>query len=485
MLERVIWRGLSLKVLSLTIVFVMLAEIVLFVPSMAVFRQNWLQSRVDSAQLLTLAVMGVPDFQGSQTLSERFMLETDVTAVVQKRDGMTEAVLGMAPADAQFTIVDMRDPKRLPDIGAAMRTYLGSGEGYLRVLAEPSVPGADSLEIILPNSAAKRALVDYGLRILALSALIAFLTGGLIYLALSLMIVRPVKRLAGALEVFRKDPTHKAGRIVESYRNDEIGQLEREFIEMKAGIRGALKQQDRLATLGLAVAKINHDLRNVLTSAQLISDRLATNEDPRVARMGERLVRAVDRGVKLCAETLNYSKSDEQPPELRPLRLATLVGEAAGDVITGARPKVIWTNNVPRGMMVMADPDDAYRIFSNLFRNAVQAMETLHRDIQSQLTVSAETVSTGKNICQVIIRVADNGPGLPERAQETLFTPFSSGARGGTGLGLAISKELAVAHGGDLRLETTGPDGTVFAVVLPGVVEVKKKVKAAKPGDDG
>ena len=484
MVERIISRGLSAKVLVLTIIFVMLAEIVLFVPSAAVFRQNWLQSRVDNAQLLTLAVKGVPGFQGDKLLTERFMGETNVIAVMQKRDGMTEAILGMAPAEGPFTVIDMREVNRIPDMGATLRAFFGDGQGYLRVWAEPSVPDAEALELIIPNYAVKDALIDYGVNIFWLSVLIAILTGSLIFLALSMMIVRPVKRLAGALEAFRKDPQHKAGRIVESHRKDEIGQLETEFIEMKSGIRSALKQQDRLATLGLAVAKINHDLRNVLTSAQLISDRLATNEDPRVARMGERLVRAVDRGVKLCAETLNFSKASEDPPEMREMQLASLLGEAAGDVITGARPKVTWKNDVPRDIMVFADPDHAYRIFSNLFRNAVQAMSETERDIQSQLTVDAKTIAQADGGHHVIIRVIDNGPGMPEKAQETLFKPFSGSARGGTGLGLTISRELAVAHGGELRLESTSEAGTVFTVVLPAVVKAlskkEKKAKSAK-----
>ena len=475
MKSRYFWRGLSGKLLILTVLFVMLAEIILFVPSAAMYRQSWLQERVGAAQQLTLAVMGVPNFQGSELLNKSFMDDTDVTAVMQKKEGMTESVLGMAPAGAVYTKVDMREFGRVPDIGATLRAYFGDGSGYLRVVGEPAVPGAQTLEVIIPNSAVKQALVEYCHRIIGLSVMIALFTGLLIYLALSWLIVRPLQRLADAHKIFRDDPELSADFITSSTRKDEIGILEREFIDMKSDIRGALKQKDRLATLGLAVAKINHDLRNVLTSAQLISDRLATDSEERVRRMGERLVRAVDRGVQLCTATLNYSKSNEDAPKPQKLRLASLLGEAASDAMAAARAraKIAWVNDVPSDMCVMADPDQTYRIFNNLFRNAVQALSShngdLAGDLAATLRVDAKSVALENGAgYDVIIRVIDNGPGLPANAQKSLFKPFTGTAKGGTGLGLTISRELARAHGGDLRLETTSEAGTVFAVVLPG-----------------
>lgn len=475
MKSRYFWRGLSGKLLVLTILFVMLAEIILFVPSAAMYRQSWLQQRVSAAHQLTLAVMGVPDFKGSELLNKSFMDDTDVIAVMQKKEGMTESVLGMAPADGVYTKVDLRMPGRVPDMGATLGTYFGDGSGYLRVQGSPSVPGAQMLEVIVPNAALKQALVEYCHRIIGLSFLIAVFTGLLIYLALSWLIVRPLQRLATAHGAFRADPEMRAGHITASTRKDEIGILEREFIDMKSDIRGALKQKDRLAMLGLAVAKINHDLRNVLTSAQLISDRLATDSEERVRRMGERLVRAVDCGVQLCTATLSYSKSNEDAPKPQTLRLASLLGEASGDAIAAARGRAVvnWVNDVPTDMTVLADPDQTYRIFNNLFRNAVQAMSGRDNGHAPSLRVDAKQVikededgsPAGHDI---IIRVIDNGPGLSASAQKSLFKPFTGTAKGGTGLGLTISRELAQANGGDLRLEATSEAGTVFAVVLPG-----------------
>ena len=449
----------------------MLAEVILFIPSAATFRQNWLLQRVSSAQQLTLAVMGVPDFQGSELLSSTFMEDTDVIAVMQKKQGMTESVLGMAPADGVYTKVDMRAPKTIPDIGATLRAYFGDGEGYLRVWGEPSVPGAQMLEIIIPNAAVKKALENYCHRVIGLSFLIAIFTGLLIYLTLSWLIVRPMQRLAQSITAFRENPQQPVAFTV-SKRKDEIGALQHEFEVMTSDIRGALKQKDRLATLGLAVAKINHDLRNVLSTAQLISDRLASDSEERIRRMGERLVRAVDRGVQLCSATLTYSKSSESTPERQPVRLASLLGEAAGDAISSYKTdnkrhvKINWINTVPSDMTVSVDLDQTYRIFNNLFRNAVQALARHDTAKLPSLRVEALSVKTDEGN-DILVRVIDNGPGLSGAAQANLFKPFTGTSIGGTGLGLTISRELATGHGGDIRLESTGEAGTIFVVVLP------------------
>ncbi len=471
-MERLFWRGLSGKLLVLTIVFVMIAEILLFIPSAAVFRQNWLEQRVSSAQILTLAAQGVENFKSTEELDSQFMADTAITAVMHKHDGISELVVGMPPQVDEVMVIDMRETRRLPDFGATARAYFSSGDGYLRLIANPMTKGGQQLEVLIPQMALKQDLVTYCSRIIGLSALIAIFTGLLIYLALSAMIVRPVQKLAEALSQFRQDPERRAGNIIMSNRRDEIGMLEREFVGMKADIRTALKQKDRLATLGLAVAKINHDLRNVLTTAQLISDRLAMDSEERVRAMGERLVRAVDRGVQLCAATLSFSKSNEEVPERRSLRLATLLGEAASDAMGVGTSRVKWVNDVPTQMDIDADPDHIYRIFNNLFRNALAAMEddrtapANEAASAPQLRVEAKEIRN-EGEANVIIRVLDTGPGLSDAAQLSLFKPFTGSAKGGTGLGLTVSRELARAHGGDLYLESTSEAGTVFTVNLP------------------
>jgi len=183
--------------------------------------------------------------------------------------------------------------------------------------------------------------------------------------------------------------------------------------------------------------------------------------------MGARLTRAIDRGVKLTGEVLNFSTNGGDVPELEPVRISLLLGEAAGDTLGnfGVGPrKISFVNNVPSETTVYADSDHTYRVFHNLFRNAAQAMAGMRDDnVLRELTV--EFLPSGDDVS---ILVKDTGPGLPDKAKDNLFKAFASASgHGSTGLGLTISKDLARSQGGDLVLESTSDKGTVFNVTLP------------------
>lgn len=466
MIDGVISRSLSAKVLLLAISFVMIAEVFVFIPSAAIYRQNWLSDRAERAGHLTLALMGVPDYEGSETLSKQFMQDTDVIMLSTKRDGMTELLLGAPPETGTFEIIDMREPRRFPSLIDTFKSFTAANDGYLRVLAKPVMDGQGSLEYIVPEMSLQKAMQDYCHRILLLSLIIAVITGLMLFAALSVVIVRPVKDMAAGLTAFREDPETRRSNMPPSKRKDEIGQLQRAFYDMKQSVRQALKQQDRLASLGLAVAKINHDLRNVLTSAQLVSDRIAMDKDERISRMGERLVRAVDRGVKLCTDVLGYSQPIDATLDVRDIRIGFMLGEIAADVlpsVTASDIDIDFINHVPTDLVVRADPDHTYRIFLNLFRNATQAMTGAPTgEREHRLTVSANAATD-----RVEIIVKDNGPGIPEKVRDRLFQPFSGASGpGSTGLGLTISKELARDQGGDLVLRETGAEGTAFTVIF-------------------
>lgn len=466
MIDRLLSRRLSAKVLAMTIAFVMLAELVIFIPSASVFRQDWLAERAENAGLLALAIQGVPDYEGSEMLSKQFMQDTDVLMLSAKRGSMTELILGNPPESGDFEIVDIRDMRRLPLFRHAFKSFFGPDEGYLRVIANSPVEGHDNLELIIPRGELKQAMRDYFERILLLSLVISLIVGTLLFLALAAMIVRPVRKLAMGLADFREAPETRRSNLPPSKRKDEIGMLQREFYDLKQSVRASLKQKQNLATLGLAVAKINHDLRNIFTSAQLVSDRMAMDKEERVSNMGKRLVRTIDRGIKLCTDTLDYSSTKEDPPEFEDVRISFLLGEVAGDTLEtfGSGPqKVTFNNNVSSDTVVSADPDHTYRIFNNLFRNAAHAMSGVMHD----KTMRQLIVDSAKEGDFVKVRVTDTGPGISEKAQAGLFKAFASAnGAGSTGLGLTISKELATAQGGDLILEKTGEDGTTFVVSL-------------------
>lgn len=461
MVDRFISKQLSRKLLLLTIGFVLLAELVLFIPSAALFRQDWLAERAQQAGLLSEALTGVPGYEASDMLTERFMEDTDVIMMLAKRDGMTELVLGAPPTEFSepMRLIDLRNSGRLPKFRDAFTDFFGPPTGHLRVLAASPVQGQEALELIIPREKLRSAMRKHFSNILWLSLVIAIITGLLIYWAMAFLIIRPIQSLAQDVTRFRENPQRVLGRQSSLKRSDEIGQLEREFYDMRQSLRASFRQRERLAGLGLAVAKINHDLRNVLTSALLISDRLTRQDDPKIVDMGEKLTRTVERGVSLSEDVLAYSRADRADPDPQDVRLSFLLGEVAADVL-GQFGAVNFKNKVPTDITAYVDPDHAYRIFHNLFRNAAQAMQnTVNRQLMTTANITDETVD---------IILSDTGPGLPKRAREKLFQAFSGGqGAGSTGLGLSISKELAVAQGGDIKLVKSDEAGTDFLIRFP------------------
>lgn len=466
MIDGFISRRLSSKLLLLTIGFVMLAEMLVFIPSAAMFRKDWLSERTEQAGLLALALTGVPDYEASEILTQQFITDTDVMQMAAKRDGMTELILGASPGEVgKIVEIDLRVPKRFPSLLSPFQDIFSHDQETLSVKAMSPVLGQDALELLIPRAKLRMALIEYLKNIFWLSLFIAIITGGLIYWSMSALIIRPVKKLAEDMTAFREDPERRREARTRPKRKDEIGQLEREFIDMKQSQRAAFHQRERLAGLGLAVAKINHDLRNVLTSALLISDRLSMNPDEKMSTMGERLTRTVERGIGLTEEVMAYSRAETADPQIQDTRIAFTIGEAAADVIAHF-PHTKFKNMVPTDLMVRTDPDHAYRIFHNLFRNAAQVM-AVHCKINCYLHVSVELRDGLAEL-----RISDTGPGLPKRAKENLFQAFSSAQAHSantksTGLGLSISKELAKAQGGDLNLMSSDESGTRFLLTLP------------------
>lgn len=448
------------RLLLFIIVYVMLAQMVIFLPLASAFRSSWMVERIQAAHIAALSA----DVAMTGALGEvevRDLLSgADAVAVARVIDGRNELVLYGGPIAGTLVSVDRGELNWLDDIVQTAGTFVAPEGRYLRIVDSPMSRPDVILDVIVPEAPLKRELLNYSAGLFWLSAFIAVVTGALIYVTLFYMFVRPMRRLSAEMARFQRDPENPAKAIRPSGRRDEIGQAEIALSAMQDDIRQAFKQRERLAALGAAIAKINHDLRNVLSSAQLVSDSLATSEDERVRRQGSRLVRAIGRGIRLCEETLKFGRSEEAPPVPQAVDIHAAVEEAAADAFL-SEGQADWTNTLPAGLTVTADPDHVHRIFLNLFRNALQAMG----EDGCCLTVSLAEGEAEDGA--VTILVADTGAGIPEKVRGKLFQPFSGTSRkDGTGLGLSTARELARANGGDLELVSTGPDGTVFAVRL-------------------
>ena len=274
--------------------------------------------------------------------------------------------------------------------------------------------------------------------------------------------MRPINRVVDHMAAYRDDP-EDASRIIEPASGArELREAETALHDLQVRLTSALRQRARLAGLGGAVAKISHDLRNLLTTAQLLADRIERSSDPGVKRAAPKLVSSLARAISLCERTLAFGKAEEPPPEPADIALAPLVEEVlANERLATPEAGAAFATDIPDGLTVRADADQLYRVLSNLVRNAAQALEAAGR--RGRVTVTARNAGS-----QTEIEVADTGPGLPQKARENLFQPFRGGVReGGSGLGLVIAAELVRGHGGTLMLAETGPAGTVFRIVLP------------------
>jgi signal transduction histidine kinase len=456
-----IWpRGLSPRLLLLAVAFALGAGLLVVVPSLADFQEARFMDRIRAAELASLAVEGRSVSPG---LANQLLRGAGVVSVAVQTGGVRRLELEGPRLRRTPELVDLRD-MNLAEWAAQPFWTLFGGDRVVRVVAKPTFRDGDFIEILVPNAPLKRELFVYLLRVVWVALFIAAVAGAGLYVALNSLLVRPIQRLTGAMERFRADPADPAAHIASSGRRDEIGRAEIELDRMQSDLRTALASRARLAALGEAVAKINHDLRNMLTSAQIASERLATLDDPRVSQSLPRLERALDRAVTLASDVLNYGKSQEAAPEPGPVRLLPALEAAAEDAGLGEGGVALVTEIGPQEQ-VLADPEQLHRILLNLLRNAREAIQAAGSAGQGRVRAQLDRRGGVS-----VIRLTDSGPGLPEKALQRLFQPFAgSGRAGGAGLGLAISRELALAHRGDLVLETNGPGGATFALSLPGV----------------
>jgi signal transduction histidine kinase len=372
---------------------------------------------------------------------------------------------------------DLRDVRWLPAVGDAFAVMLGNEDRVIGVIDTPPNMSGDVIEVALYEKPLRQAMIGYGINIFILSVVLSVIVAGLVYLALNMVLIRPMKRLTRNMLAFAQNPEDRSRIITPSARRDEIGLAERELHDMQSELAAMLQQKSRLAALGLAVAKVSHDLRNMLSSANVISDRLAMAEDPTVKRFAPKLIISLDRAISFLTETLKFGRAEEAPPMRERLPLKDMADEVIDTAVLQASSRVVLFNHVPPGLLIDADREHLNRVLTNLLRNAIQALETRESGQDGRAVISA-----WREGAVVVIEVKDNGPGIPERVRPKLFEAFQSAAKpGGVGLGLAIAAELIRAHGGEIRLHGTGPEGTVFHVVVPdAVVELRPGRRGAR-----
>jgi signal transduction histidine kinase len=455
--------SLSARVLLLTVFFVMIAELLIWTPSISRFRKVYMEDRIVRAHLATLTLDSLPQGTVDMELEDKLLFHAEAYGIALSHPEKRLLMVSKAMPPKVDLRVDLTEDTMVGWIGGAFDTLVQDQNRVLRVVGKSHKDPNIMVELTMDETPMREAMYEFSARIFKLSIGISFFTAFLVYASLQWLMIRPIKRITANITAFRRAPDDATREIKPSGRSDEIGITERELATMQDEVRHALSQRNRLATLGAAVAKVNHDLRNSLASAVLAYDKLLTSDDPEVKRTLPRLYESIDRAVKLCSQTLNYVGDTAPQLDIERLDLVDLIEEVRTnqnpddlfDDMPNETMDVDWQCDIPPGLKISGDRSQLFRVFNNLACNAVEAGA-------KTIFLSAERVEEN-----IVVEFADDGPGLPDKAKQRMFQPFAGSAKeGGTGLGLVIVREIVRAHGGDFVF--TDPEfGAAFQLTFP------------------
>ena len=451
---------LSGRFLVLTIVFVMLAEVMIFIPSIARFRLEFLTARIERAQIASLALLA--DDMLSGELEKELLQNAAVFNVVLRRDATRELVLTSEMPQPVHQTFDLRSTNALKLIRDAINRLVDPKPRVIRVIGEPRLEGGTSIEVTLLTEKLRSAMINYGMRILLLSAVISAFTASLLFFVVRIVMVRPINRVIDHMQSYAMSPEDARQIIIPNATVTELRQAELALQTMQEQLLGALKQKHRLAQLGEAVSKLSHDLRNILGTVQLLSDRMESSQDPLVGRLAPKLINSVSRAITLTESTLSFGRAREPSPRIQEIELSQIVEEVIeNEKMLSKDSKTVYSSSIPKDMKITVDPEQLHRVLANLVRNARQAIDLVR-------TGGVISIDATENETNWLIDVVDTGRGLPDKAKVHLFEPFKgSVGKGGAGLGLSISQEVIRSHGGKIDLVWSDHKGTKFQIKLP------------------
>ena len=459
--------GLANRLLILLLLFIMLAEVAVYIPTIVNFRNAWLRDRLAAASTAALVFEAAPAGSLPDELQAAILRSVGAKTIVLKTKD-TRRLLAASDMPSQIDeSFDLRDPSNWSSVVSAFHTLTATRNRVLNLVGEAPM-GAEHIEITLEEAPLRQDMLVHSVNVLLLSLMSSSFVALVAAIAIHLMVLRPVRRLTTSITAFGLNPEAVGRVITPSGRRDEIGVAEDALAIMQRDLLRELTRKKRLAALGLAVAKINHDLRNMLASAQLLSDRLSDMSDPVGRRLAPKLVATLDRAITFCQATLVYGRAVEPAPKPAKLGLHALVTDVV-ETIAPLAQGVEIDNAVPRDFEIFADSEQLFRVLLNLVRNGADALTGAGAMPGAEPLVR---IRARKEPGMIVIEVCDNGPGVPPQARATLFQAFIGSSRpGGTGLGLSIAADIVHAHGGEITLVPASADrslgGATFRITLP------------------
>ncbi len=453
----IINMSISGRLAILTFGFVFLMSSITLFPALAIFRESELQERIEEAALVALALTTNPipeiDIDQSSALLEKAQI-LDLAVI---DEGQRKRLLLPYEKVTLTGRVDLTNLSFINRFVDGFKCALNSEQGIYLISGIPSFEFERVEAMVSIRTICSQVRMGAS-RFLFMSFGLALATSFLITFAVSRLVVRPVHFLTKTISNFDGKGISKKVEIRNPIR--EFQNAEKSLKEMQDRVINSFEQQRRLATLGESVSKIQHDLRNMLSTAQLLADNLEESEDPKVRRSAPRLLRAIDRAINLSSQTLTYGNLHAHTPKFSLGKLAPVINEVMEDeALLDSSGNITFSVDCDQALEVHTDFQILKRILQNLIRNARQALEELG---EGKILISVKE-NEGINIC-----VRDTGPGLKEETVQHLFEPFRGSTRSnGSGLGLAIGKELSELIGGSLKLSSTSSIGTEFLIELP------------------
>lgn len=459
------FRGLSGRLLWLTVIFVMFAEVLIFIPSISVMRMTWLRDRLDTAAAAGIVIDGLQPAELPRAVQDDTLLATGTKVLALRKDGTSRLLAAIDVPPQVDQTFDLAHETALGSMRNAVDTLVFGGGRVMRVFG-PIGETDMVIELVMTDDALRKAMISFSKLMFGISLLISLVTAFMIYVAINKMMIGPIRRLTHGMQSFSERPEDPERIFRPGTARGELEVAGQHLASMQTELQRTLKQKKNLADLGLAVSKINHDMRNILASAQLMSDRLVDVDDPMVRSFAPKLLRTIDRAVGYTSEVLAYGQAEEAAPKRRLLRLSDLCQDVRDILALDPDGGIEFVDQVAEDIEIDADGEQLFRVIHNLCRNAVQALVQAQPPEEGgpkRLSVTAQRVGS-----VVSITIDDNGPGMPRKARENLFTAFRGSARsGGTGLGLAIARELILAHGGTIALVEKPVQGTQFRIEIP------------------
>ena len=479
--QRLRGPGLAGRVLVVTLGFVLLAMALFYATRLGAFRETWLHNKLAAAETAVEAFDGDGVNELPPDLSRKILASVGVKAIELSTPSGRRVLAGAGPPVARVETVDLDRESFLQGVRAAFEALFARPETIVDVSGNAS-PEA-RVGVTLDETPLREALWRVSRTFLNIALLIAAVLTCVLWVVLWHMVLRPVRRLTTNIIAFGGRPQDMTRVIAPSGRHDEIGRAETALAAMQETLAHELAQRKRLAELGMAVSRINHDLRNMLTAAQLISDRLATIPDPLAQRLAPRLVATLDRAIHFCQATLTYGAGREQPPDRRLFDLSELVGQVVELAHAEHTEAIDYHVDVPPRFEVYADPDHILRVFENLSRNAAQALLAKGAAGGRPKAIRVAAIRTNGD---AIIEVSDTGPGFTADQRERIFEPFHKSTNdAGAGLGLSIAADLVARNGGAIELAPAKADdffcGARFLITLPTGAGAGRKAVRALP----